>query len=78
MKSFFRNHEEELMQRTAWRTVRSAEDRFGAGRGREKLEWCIKRLSDIFPKSNREDIEDHARAAYVNFSIEHSAVERKF
>ena len=65
----FRNQREELIQRSAWRLVRSAEDRMGSGRGNEKLLWCVEKLKVEFPKLG-ERAEDYIRAAFVNFKIE--------
>ena len=63
------NHREEAVQRTAWRLVRSAEDRMGSGRGPEKLLWAVDRLKKEYPDLNA-DHEDYIRAAYINFKTE--------
>lgn len=73
MKFFFENQREELTQRCAWRLVRSAEDRFGSGRGTEKLLWAIEALREEF-QGLGDDAEDYIRAAYVNFKAEQKAV----
>ena len=67
------NANEELIQRAAWRLVRSAHDRMGTGRGAEKLMWCVSRLTKEFQKTNGE-AEDYIRAAYVNFKTEMKAI----
>ena len=73
----FRNYQEDLIQKTAWRLVRSAEDKIGAGRGAEKFAWCVDRMYGIFSKEKRTDLDDHVRAAYMNFRLEHVAIERR-
>lgn len=72
MFHFEKNQREDLMQKTAWKLVRSAEDRFGGGKGAEKLSWCVDRMQDSFPKQSRTNLEDHVRAACFNFRLEHS------
>ena len=72
IKSLFRNQKEELLQRVAWRIVRSAEDRMGAGRGAEKLLWAVNRLKAEFPDIG-ERAEDYIRAAFVQFKTEAKA-----
>lgn len=72
----FRNQKEELIQRSAWRLVRSVEDRIGVGRGPEKLMWAVARLREEFPKIGPR-AEDYVRAAFVNFKLESSALERR-
>lgn len=62
--------DEETVQKSAWRIVRSAEDRMGAGRGSEKLIWCVQRLSSEFKILNVDRIEDHVRAAHIQFKME--------
>lgn len=58
------------VQKTAWRLVRSASDRMtGEGRGAEKFLWCMDRLKKVYPALG-EDAEDYVRSAYVNFKIE--------
>lgn len=74
MKFFFRNQEDELIQKYAWRLVRSAEDRIGAGRGDEKRGWCVDRIRVEFPKLINESAEDFIRAAFMNFKIETKAL----
>ena len=69
---FFQNQKDELIQKTAWRLVRSAEDRMGSGRGPEKLMWCVERLKLDFPKIG-DRAEDYVRAAFVNFKTETKA-----
>lgn len=71
---FFNDAEEESIQKSAWRLVRSAEDRLGSGRGPEKLSWCVERLARQFRKTDRERVEDHVRAAFVNFKVEMNAL----
>ena len=63
---------EELLQRAAWRLVRSAEDRIGAGRGSEKLMWATRQLLEEFPAAGRA-AEDYIRAAYVQLKTETKA-----
>ncbi len=75
MNGFFRNQQEEFMQRVAWRLVRSAEDRIpGNNRGAERLSWCVDRLIDFFPKEKKNNLEDYVRAAFVQFKSEQKAV----
>jgi hypothetical protein len=66
--NFEKNQMEELVQRCAWRLVRSAEDRIGSGRGQEKLMWAVESLRKKFPKLT--DAEDYIRAAFINFKAE--------
>lgn len=70
LKSFEENQKEELIQRTAWRLVRSTADRFGDGKGEKKLEWAKTRLVKEFPELIEESAEDYIRAAYVNYKTE--------
>jgi hypothetical protein len=65
---------EDILQKTAWRLVRSAQDRFREGSGQEKREWCVMQLSTQFPKDNINRLEDYVRAAYVNFKVEFNGV----
>ena len=74
MKSMFENQKEEFLQKQAWRLVRSAEDRFGAGKGAEKRTWCVDKLIMTNPKETRDFLEDHIRSAYMVFKIETKAV----
>lgn len=74
MKSFFRNQTEDILQKTAWRLVRSAQDRFKAGSGEDKRDWCVARLSAQFPKEDPSRLEDYVRAAFVNFKVEFNGV----
>lgn len=67
------NTREELAQRCAWRLVRSAEDRIGAGRGNEKLLWAVQRLQEEMPTLGAR-AEDYVRAAFINFKTETKAV----
>ena len=76
MEFFFMNQREELIQKCAWRLVRSAEDRFGAGRGQEKLLWTVERIKHEFPKLG-DKAEDYIRAAYWHFKMESSQLERR-
>ena len=64
----------DVLQKSAWRLVRSAEDRFGTFKGSEKREWGMARLKELFPhvKLDRE-AEDYIRSAYINFKIESGA-----
>jgi hypothetical protein len=62
------------MQKTAWRLVRSAEDRLGAHRGTEQLLWCVDRLKQQFPKLSNDDAEDYVRSAYIQFRAEQRAL----
>ena len=68
------NDRVDLIQKTAWRLVRSAEDRMGIGKGHEKLLWCLNRLSDIFKDDSRDILEDYIRSAFINMKIEMSAL----
>jgi hypothetical protein len=77
MFSWFLNYWEEVMQKTSWRLVRAAEDRFGAEKGSEKRAWAVDRMQEEFPKVKRTVLEDHVRAAYMNFRVEHSVFERR-
>ena len=74
MKFIFRNFEEDLIQKTAWRLVRSAEDRLGADRGNEKRVWCIERIRELFPKKKHDDLDDHVRSAFINFRAEQKSL----
>ena len=78
LKIISANQEVELKQRTAWRLVRSADDRFkpqpNDDRGREKMDWGVDRMLAIFPKEKREYAEDYVRAAYVTMKTEMKAV----
>lgn len=64
------NHFVDLLQKHAWRLVRSAEDRFPAGNGADKMNWCVGRLAAMFVNESKENLEDFVRAAYINFKIE--------
>lgn len=68
-----RNSVEEYIQRCAWRLVRSAEDRLGAGNGKEKFNWAVFALQKEIP-SIALNAEDYIRAAFVNFKAEQKAV----
>ena len=70
---FSDNDKEEMVQRVAWRLVRSAEDRMGSGRGAEKLIWATQKLQEEFPGIGLRS-EDYVRAAFVNFKTETRAV----
>lgn len=63
------NAMEELLQRAAWRLVRSAEDRLGARRGTEKLLWATRQLLEEYPEAGAA-AEDYVRAAFVQFKTE--------
>lgn len=63
-----RNAAEELVQRAAWRLVRSAQDRIGVGRGAEKLLHATKALEAEFQGIS--NAEDYIRAAYIHFRTE--------
>lgn len=71
LQQFELSQGEELIQKVAWRLVRSAEDRLkGPKRGAERLIWCVDRLRaeyDIVPK---EAAEDYIRAAFIQFKME--------
>ena len=76
-KNFERNQLEELIQRAAWRLVRSADDRFGENKGQKKLDWSVSQLKieffteGIFLNQNgTEKAEDYIRAAYINYRTE--------
>lgn len=60
----------DVLQKTAWRLVRSAEDRFEAGDGKDKRKWCETRMAVHFPEISGEVLEDTIRAAYFNLTIE--------
>lgn len=64
------NQKIDLIQKAAWRLVRSAQDQMGEGKGQKKLTWCVDRMQLEFPKHSRADLEDYVRAAFINFSIE--------
>lgn len=69
-KWFDSNQIEELIQKCAWRLVRSAEDRItGVKCGTERLIWCINKLKGEFPEM-KPDAEDFIRSAFVNFKLE--------
>ena len=72
-QDFFKNQTIDLIQKSAWRLVRSAEDRFGAGKGDQKLSWATDRLQSMFKKEERDFIQDYVRAAYINFRAEQKA-----
>ena len=62
--------DQDEVQKTAWRLVRSAFDRMsGEGRGAEKLLWCVDAIKKVYPALGS-DAEDYIRSAYVNFKIE--------
>ena len=69
----FQNQREELIQRCAWRLVRAAEDKLGAGKGPEKREWAADRLQEEFPKL-KGAAESYIRAAYFHFKIETTGI----
>lgn len=69
LKAFDLNNLEELIQRISWRLVRSANDRFGDGKGQKKLDWATGKLEKEFPNLG-ENAEDYIRAAYINFKTE--------
>ena len=73
LKEFNENQKTDLIQKTAWRLVRSAEDRIvGQGRGPERLIWCVERMREEFPKAKNG--EDYIRAAFVNYPNENRAL----
>lgn len=78
MKHFFQNQKTDLIQKTAWRLVRSAHDIFGTGKGNEKRQWCIRRFKELHPDILEPDAEDFIRSAFMNFLIEMSVLERKY
>ena len=68
------NDRADLIQKTAWRLVRSAEDRFGGnGTGQQKLDWATDRLQAMFKGDVRDQLQDYVRAAFVNFRAEQKA-----
>lgn len=69
-KNFDKNQIEELMQKTAWKLVRSAADRFGDGKGEKKLQWGISKMQSEYPGLGEGAAEDHVRAAYTNYKVE--------
>lgn len=70
MRSFLENQKTDLIQKAAWRVVRSAQDRFKNGDGSERMAWAIDRMHAQFPKESKDRLEDYLRAAYINFTIE--------
>lgn len=72
-----KNFETDLIQKTAWRLVRSAEDRIGSGKGSEKLLWCIDRISELHKGMSRTILEDYIRSAFINMKIEMSALQQE-
>lgn len=64
-----RNHHEELIQRCAWRLVRSAQDKLGDEKGAEKRVWAVEQLKKEFP-ALVESAEHYVRAAYINYKTE--------
>lgn len=73
--SFFDlNQLEELIQRTAWRLVRAAEDKMGNEKGAEKRVWAIQQLMIEYPELQQHNFkaESYIRAAYINFKTETS------
>lgn len=72
-----KNIETDLIQKTAWRLVRSAEDRMGMGKGHEKLLWCIDRISELHKGTHRTILEDYVRSAFINMKIELSALQQE-
>lgn len=77
LKEFQKNQLIDHIQKVAWRLVRSAEDNFVSGEGKDKREWCVLRMAIIFPKEKTEHLEDAIRAAYVNFKIETGDYQRR-
>ena len=69
IKSFLKNQQEELIQRCAWRLVRSAQDKLGDEKGAEKRVWAVEQLKKEFPTLG-ESAEHYIRAAYINFKTE--------
>lgn len=67
--AFDMNHLEELVQKAAWRLVRSAQDKMGAEKGAEKRIWAIEQLKTEFPALGS-NAEHYIRAAYVHFKNE--------
>lgn len=77
LKFWQENQRIDLVQKHAWRLVRSVEDRIvGMNSGFEKLNWCVDRIHEDFPDIKRDRLEDYVRAAYMNFKIEYSTFER--
>lgn len=77
MKIFLKNQKADLIQKAAWMLVRSAEDRFEAGKGQDKREWCVLRAAVLFPDELQDRLEDAVRAAYINFRIETGEYNRR-
>ena len=48
------NQKVDLIQKAAWRLVRSAQDRFGTNKGSDKRSWCMEELRKLYPKLNHE------------------------
>lgn len=83
MKNFFmnvwseKNERTDLLQKGAWRFVRAAEDLLGSGKGDEKRSWAIRRLKETFQDMSESEAEDYVRAAFMNFKIESSVLDRR-
>lgn len=69
-EAFERNQTEELIQRAAWRLVRSASDRNGENKGDKKRDWSISQLTKEFDGLTESKAEDYVRAAYINYKTE--------
>lgn len=68
-KMFDKNQAEELIQRIAWKLVRSASDRLGDNKGDKKREWCIAQMEKEFPGIGS-NAEEYVRAAYIQYKTE--------
>ncbi len=68
-QKFEQNNYEELIQRCAWRLVRSAQDKLGDEKGAEKRVWAIEQLKKEFSALG-ESAEHYIRAAYINYKTE--------
>lgn len=64
-----KNNREELIQRVAWRLVRSAADKMGDQKGVEKRVWAIEQIKKEFDGLG-DEAEHYIRAAYRNYKIE--------
>lgn len=77
MFKFFRKENDDHIQSSAWRLVRSAEDRMSDNDGSEKMAWAVTRLQDKFKNLSTQDAEDFIRSAYINLTIETGTYQRR-
>lgn len=70
LKSFERSNAEEAAQRVAWRIVRSVSDSMGKANGSARLLKAVEQMRAEYPDMPAQMVEDHIRAAYVNFKNE--------